>query len=87
VAAEMLGQWGTAEELSSSLETLMKLADPVVNGVPVAVQALNSIDALGKKAMPLKERVEKNPRAKESEPQRIREYTERLKAEILAGLR
>jgi hypothetical protein len=86
VAAELLGRYGTAEELAKALEMLMGLADPAVNGVPLAIQALNSIDALGKKAAPLKARIDALPRAKDSEPQRIKEYTQRLRLEILATI-
>jgi hypothetical protein len=86
VAAELLGRHGTAEELAKALETLMGLADPAVNGVPLAIQALNSIDALGKKAAPLKARIEALARPKDSEPQRIKEYTTRLRQEILATI-
>ena len=86
VAAELLGRYGTAEELAKALETLMGLADPVANGIPLAIQALNSIDALGKKAAPLKSRIDALPRPKESEPQRIKEYTIRLRQEILATI-
>jgi hypothetical protein len=72
--------------LTKALETLMALADPAVNGVPLAIQALNSIDALGKKAAPLKAPIEALARPKDSEPQRIKEYTTRLRQEILATI-
>ena len=77
---------GTYELPFGKGQRMLSSVHPVVNGVPLAIQALNSIDALGAKAMPLKERVAALPRAKESEPQRIKEYTERLKQEILATL-
>jgi uncharacterized sulfatase len=86
VACEMLGRWGSAEELRESLETLIALADPAKNGIPLAVQALNAIDALGKKAMPLRDRISALPQPKEEESARIKEYTGRLREDILAGL-
>jgi uncharacterized sulfatase len=86
VAAEMLGRWGTAEQLKQSLETLMALSDPSTNGIPLAVQALNSIDALGKKAAPLKDRIQSLPAPKAEESNRIKEYPVRLREEILATL-
>ena len=57
VAAEILGRFGTSAELAQSLAVLIALADPVENGVYLSAQALNAIDALGKKAAPLKARV------------------------------
>jgi uncharacterized sulfatase len=86
VAAELLGRYGTVEELKQSLETLIALADPAANGIPLAIQALNSIDTLGKKAMPLKERIDRLPKPKAGESNRITEYMARLREEILANL-
>ncbi len=86
VAAELLGRYGTAEELRQSLDVLSALVDPAANGVPLAIQALNAVDALGRKAAPLKERIAALPKPKESDPQRIKEYTERLRETITATL-
>jgi arylsulfatase A-like enzyme len=86
VAAELLGRFGTPEELKRSLDTLIAVADPAANGIPLAIQALNSIDALGRKAMPLKDRIDKLPKPKAGESNRITEYTARLRETILETL-
>lgn len=63
VAAEALGQYGTAEDLQASLALLIRLSDYEKNGAYVAMQALNAITALGRKAAPLKEQIRALPAA------------------------
>jgi uncharacterized sulfatase len=78
-AAETLGRYGSPEDLEKSLAVLIALADPVANHSYVAMHALNAIDALGKKAAPLKERLKALPKADPASPERVRsEYTTRL---------
>lgn len=57
VAAEALGEYGTDEDLKASLALLILLSDYEKKGVYVAMQALNAITALGRKASPLKEQI------------------------------
>ena len=78
-AAEALGRYGTAEDLQKALAILIQAADPVANGAYSAIQALNAISVLGKKATPLKEQVAKLPLADPKAPARVSaEYTTRL---------
>lgn len=78
-AAEALGRYGTQEDVDSVLPLLIKLADSVENGSYVAMQALNAIDALGKKAAPLREQLKNLPMADPKSPARVnREYTTNL---------
>ena len=57
---------------------LIALADPVANHSYVAMHALNAIDAMGKKAAPLKERLKALPKSDPGSPERVRtEYTTR----------
>jgi uncharacterized sulfatase len=86
VASELLGKYGTAEELRSSLETLIRYADPAANGLYLACQALNAIDTLGKKAAPLKERIAALPKPKADESPRVTPIIDRLREAILSNV-
>jgi uncharacterized sulfatase len=78
-AAEALGRYGTAADLTKSLEVLIRHANAAEHGAYVAIQALNSIDALGAKAAPLKDRIKALPTADPNAPARVgSEYTTRL---------
>jgi uncharacterized sulfatase len=78
-AAEALGKHGSGEDLAKALPTLIQLADSVDNGSYVAMQALNAIDALGKKAAPLKSQIAKLRALDPKSPARVnREYTTNL---------
>jgi uncharacterized sulfatase len=56
-AAEALGRYGTADDLRAALDVLIELADCGKTNGYVATYALEAIDALGKKAAPLKDRI------------------------------
>jgi len=86
VAAEAMGRFGTDEEVSQSLETLVKLADTGANGIYVATEALNAIDALGKKAAPFKDRIVALAKAEPNGPERVAPIIGRLHASILSNL-
>lgn len=80
-AAEALGMHGPEADLSGVLKLLIGLADSVRNNSYVAIQALNAIDALGRKAAPLKQQIAalsvKDPKS----PDRVnQEYTVNLVA-------
>jgi uncharacterized sulfatase len=78
-AAEALGRHGTGEDLRKALAVLMQAANPVENGAYAAIQALNAISVLGRKAAPLKEQLAKLPLADPKSPARVSaEYTTRL---------
>ena len=78
-SAEALGKYGSEEDLAKSLEVLVRLADSVKSGSYCALLALNAIDALGKKAAPLKDRVKALPAVDPNSPARVnKEYTTRL---------
>lgn len=84
VAAEALGQYGTAEDLKPSLDLLIGLSDYEKHGVHVAMQALNSITELGTKAAPLKERIAALPAAKPDPKDRSRaDNFQKLKSYLL----
>jgi hypothetical protein len=78
-AAEALGQYGTDEDLQDSLALLISVADSVKNGTYVALYALNAIDALGKKAVPLKAQIAALTTFDPKSPARVNsEYTTKM---------
>ena len=78
-AAEALGRYGSEEDLQASLPLLIGLADSVKNNSYIAIQALNAIDALGKKAAPLKGQIAGLAKVDPKSPTRVSsEYTGRL---------
>jgi uncharacterized sulfatase len=86
-AAETLAHYGTENDLNRALALLIKVANPVENGAYAAIQALNVIDGLGKKAARLKEQVKALPLDDPNAPERVRsEYTRRLVEHIAANL-
>ena len=78
VAAEILGKYGTKDELARSLEVLITLANPVTNGLYLAAQSLNVIDVLGDKAAPLKAQVAALPKPSATESNRVTPIIESL---------
>ena len=78
-AAEALGKYGSEGDLSAALNLLIDLADPEKHNSYIAIHALNAIDALGKKAAPLKDRIAALPTVDPKSPVRVsREYTTNL---------
>src|SRR5262249_8692244 len=78
-AAEALGKYGPEEDLQTVLDLLIALADSEKNSSYVAIHALNAIDALGKKAAPLKEHLATLPLLDPKSPARVnREYAANL---------
>jgi uncharacterized sulfatase len=86
IAAEALGRYGTADDLKASLDTLIAMADVKKNGVFVGMAALQGIDALGDKAMPLKEKIAALPLKDPNAAGRYAEYPTRLFEHITATL-
>jgi uncharacterized sulfatase len=86
-AAEALGKYGSEEDLGAALDVLIALADSEKNNSYVAIHALNAIDALGKKAAPLKQRVAALATVDPKSPARVnREYASRLVEWLQANL-
>lgn len=52
VAAEALAQYGAKDDVATSLETLVELANPKNNSVYIRLAALNALDRLGDKVRP-----------------------------------
>jgi uncharacterized sulfatase len=61
VAAEALAQYGKAGELRAALEVLGPFGDWSKHEVFVSMAALNAIDSLGRKAMPLRADIDRFP--------------------------
>lgn len=83
VAAQTLGQYGTAEDLKAVLTTLESLAPPDKTSAYVSMAALNAIDALGDKAKPVYDTLRTMSVKDPSAPGRANEYVGRLKSTIL----
>jgi uncharacterized sulfatase len=78
-AAEALGRYGPDQDLQPALALLIGLADSEKNTSYVAIHALNAIDALGKKASPLKERIAALSTVDPKSPTRVNsEYAKNL---------
>jgi uncharacterized sulfatase len=78
VAGEALGKFGSEADLKSALDTLIALADVRKNDVYIAMAALQAIDNLGAKAMPLKDRIAALPQKNPATVGRMQEYVPRL---------
>jgi arylsulfatase A-like enzyme len=86
-AAEALGKYGSEEDLKAALAVLIELADSVKNNSYIAMHALNAIDALGKKAAPLKDQLTGLTTVDPKSPARVnQEYTTRLVNRLKAKL-
>jgi uncharacterized sulfatase len=62
VAARALGLYGAAEDLKLVLPVLKELLSPEKNGIYVAMEALNAVDVLGRKADGIREFLKTIPR-------------------------
>jgi len=74
-------------ELNQSLSVLIDLADLKKNGLYVAMQALNAIDALDDKAVSLKGRIAALSRTDKSINPRLTKYATRLIVKILSDFK
>lgn len=84
-AAEALGTYGSDEELTRSLDVLLAAVDPTKNNPATAIEALNVIDRLDKKALPIKAKIASFPKIEKKASSRIAEYPERLKEYLKEG--
>ncbi len=78
VAAQALGQFGSADDQKVALRTLLPLCDMVKNDVFVAVAALNALDALGDRVKPSKEAIKALPTKGKLPDPRYSPYVPRL---------
>jgi uncharacterized sulfatase len=86
-AAEALGKYGSGDDLKTALDVLIGLADSVKNSSYIAMHALNALDALGKKAAPLKDRLRSLTTIDPKSPARVnQEYTTRLVSRLQSNL-
>lgn len=85
-AAEALARHGGEAELARALDVLADLADLERQGMYVALQALNALDAAGPRAAEIKETLQNLPRQDPSLPSRLAEYVPRLLDYLLARL-
>ena len=76
-AAEALGRFGARRDLNDALNVLRELAHPERNSVPVCLEALSAIDALGPKATPILADLRAMPRKPVKPPPRLAEYVPR----------
>jgi hypothetical protein len=77
VAAEALGKYGSADDLSAALAALKPLLDLSNNGTFTTLAALNALEALGNKGASLKPYLKQVPRRDPNGPQRTAEYVDR----------
>ena len=85
-AAEALGRYGSDEDVTKALSVLMELAPPDKNGIYVSLPALNALDALGSKAMPVKDAIKALPREDPNAPDRMAAYAGNLIKKMLNDL-
>ena len=85
-AAEAMARYGSDPDPQEPLEVLLELADVKRHGVYVSVAALNALDALDRRAMPLKDKVAALPESDPAIINKMREYVPRLKEAILEDL-
>lgn len=77
-AAEALAAHGEGEELARALETLKQCSDPTKTSAYASIAALNAIDELGAKAVPILEVVVSQAIADPAAVARANGYVERL---------
>jgi uncharacterized sulfatase len=85
-AAEALGRYGDENDLEQSLSVLLALAPIEPNGMYVALEALNALDALGPKAAPGLSVIRSAAKGSEKLPPRVRENVRKLAETITANL-
>jgi len=83
IAARALAEHGRRKDLDAALPLLVELADVRNQGLYIAVLALNALDALDAKALPLKEEIAALPLDHPSVHQRMDHYLTNLTEKIL----
>jgi arylsulfatase A-like enzyme len=85
-AARALGLYGTDDDLKLSLAVLRELAPPDKNGLYASMEALNAVDALGKKAAGLADLIKTMAQQGSFANQRTNGYIPRLVEHILSQM-
>jgi arylsulfatase A-like enzyme len=85
-AARALGGYGTNDDLKLSLAVLRELVPPDKNGLYVSMEALNAVDALGKKAAGLADLLKAMPKQGAFANQRTNGYIPRLVEHIFGEI-
>jgi arylsulfatase A-like enzyme len=78
VIAETVARHGETDDQQEALAVLLKLANVQQSDWFTAVEALNSIIALGERAAPIKAEIARLPQALKSTPKRLSDYVPRL---------
>jgi hypothetical protein len=78
--------YGTDDDLKLSLAVLRELAPPDRNGLYASMEALNAVDALGKKAAELADLIKAMPQQGSFANQRTNGYIPRLVEHILGQM-
>ena len=86
VAARSLGLYGNNEDLKLASDVLRGLISPDKNGLYVSMEALNAVDALGKKAASLADAIKAMPQQGSFATQRTNGYIPRLVEHIFGEL-
>lgn len=86
VAAEMLGQYGTPDDLERSLARLIQLGDWSHNDVFTVLAALNALDSLGARVEPQAAAIRALPETGTAPDPRYASYVPRLLEEIRSRL-
>ena len=84
VAAQMLGQFGKADDLKLALTTLLELCDRSKNDVFASMNALIAVDTLGAKAAPIVGKIKALPNKGKVPDGRYAPYVPRLIEDLKA---
>ena len=87
VAAQALGQYGTADDVSRALRVLVRLGDWSQQDVFVVMASLNALDALGTKTAPVADAIRALPAKGKVPDPRYAPYVPRLLEDLRAGLK
>lgn len=86
VAAEALARYGTQEDLRRARQALLELGNPEQSDPFAAIAALNVVDKLDEKMLPVHDSLAGLPKRPSNGPRRASGYTERLLDKILSDL-
>jgi uncharacterized sulfatase len=87
VAAQALGQFGTADDRARALAVLVELSDRSRNDVFISLAALNALDALGTKAEPVLDALQSLLKEGPVPDPRYAPYVPRLLTDLIASLK
>ena len=87
VAAEALARHGTQADLRRARQALLELGNPQESDPFAAIAALNVVDKLDEKMLPIRDQLAQLPKRPADGPRRASGYTERLLEKILADLK